>query len=170
MRLLAAIGALTVVVAVAGAVYFLGGFYSVAATEPHFDIVAWGLERVREASIKRHSVGAPPISLEDPAIVQAGARAFAERGCVTCHGAPGATWAKFSEALRPDPPDLVEMGKEHAPGELFWAIKNGIKFTGMPGFGLIGVEDKEIWAIVAFVKKLPTVSETDFKLWTAPAH
>lgn len=28
----------------------------------------------------------------------------------------------------------------------------------MPSFGLIKTEDKEIWAVVAFVKKLPTVS------------
>jgi len=168
MKLLAAIGAVTIVAAVAASIYFFGGFYSVAATEPHFEVVAWALERVREASIKRHSADVPPVSLEDPAIVQTGARAFAERGCVNCHGAPGATWAKFSEGLRPDPADLVEVGKEHDPGQLFWVIKNGLKFTGMPGFGLIGASDKEIWAIVAFVKKLPNVSEEDFKLWSAP--
>jgi hypothetical protein len=30
------------------------------------------------------------------------------------------------------------------------------------------VPDREIWAIAAFVKKLPIVSEADFKAWTAP--
>jgi hypothetical protein len=39
--------------------------------------------------------------------------------------------------------------------------------TGMPSFGLIEVPDQEIWTIVAFVKKLPSVSEADFKAWTA---
>ena len=39
--------------------------------------------------------------------------------------------------------------------------------TGMPSFGSIGVSDQEIWTIVAFVKKLPTMSEADFKAWTA---
>jgi hypothetical protein len=40
----------------------------------------------------------------------------------------------------------------------------------MPGFGLIEVGDPEIWSIVAFVKKLPSVSEADYKTWTeAPA-
>jgi hypothetical protein len=28
------------------------------------------------------------------------------------------------------------------------------------------VPDQEIWTIVAFVKKLPNVSEADFKAWT----
>jgi hypothetical protein len=31
------------------------------------------------------------------------------------------------------------------------------------------VDGKEIWTIVAFVKKLPSVSEVDFKAWTMPA-
>jgi hypothetical protein len=39
--------------------------------------------------------------------------------------------------------------------------------TGMPSFGAIDVPDQEIWSIVAFVKKLPTVSDDDFKTWTA---
>jgi hypothetical protein len=37
----------------------------------------------------------------------------------------------------------------------------------MPSFGLIEVPDREIWTIVAFVKKLPSVSEADFKDWSA---
>jgi hypothetical protein len=39
--------------------------------------------------------------------------------------------------------------------------------TGMPSFGKIGAEDKEVWSIVAFIKKLPTVTEEDFKAWSA---
>jgi hypothetical protein len=38
--------------------------------------------------------------------------------------------------------------------------------TGMPSFGAIEVSDHEIWTIVAFVKKLPTASDDDFKAWT----
>jgi hypothetical protein len=42
--------------------------------------------------------------------------------------------------------------------------------TGMPSFARIEVGDPEIWTIVAFIKKLPTVTEADFKSWTeAPA-
>jgi len=51
-------------------------------------------------------------------------------------------------------------------GELFWVIKNGINMTGMPSFGKIEVPDQEIWTIVAFLKKLPSVSEADYKSWS----
>lgn len=167
MRLLSLIGALAIIVAVGAAVFFFGGYYNIAATQPDPGVVAWALEHVREASIKRHAIDKPPVSLEDPAIVQAGARAFATRGCVNCHGGPGAPWAKFSEGMRPDPPDLKDVVKELEPAEIFWVIRNGINMTGMPGFALAEVPNQEIWTIAAFVKKLPGVSEADYKAWTA---
>jgi mono/diheme cytochrome c family protein len=167
MRLLAWIGALAIIVAIALPIYFFGGFYNVAATDQHFNIVTWALDRVRIASINHHATDKPTGSLADPATVQAGAKAFSERGCVSCHGAPGATWAKFTEALYPSPPDLAEVGQHRTPEQIFWVVKHGLKFTGMPGFAAIDVKDDEIWKIVAFVKKLPSVSEADFKAWTA---
>jgi mono/diheme cytochrome c family protein len=167
MRLLTFIGALAIIVGVVAAVYFFGGFYSVAATQEDPGIVKWALEKVRTASIDRHATDKPPIALDDPAVVPAGARAFIARGCANCHGAPGVEWNKFAEGLRPDPPDLKEIANERAPRQLFWVVKNGINMTGMPSFSRAGVEDPEIWTIVAFVKKLPSVSEADFKAWTA---
>ncbi|MGO9769038.1 MAG: c-type cytochrome [Roseiarcus sp.] len=166
MRIFAFIGALAIVGAVAAAVFFFGGFYSVAQTEEK-GVVAWALATVRASSIARHAGGAPPISLDDPATVQAGARAYAAIGCVNCHGGPGVGWAKFSEGLQPVPADLKQMGRDLTPSELFWAVKNGVTMTGMPGFGAAGASDQQIWTIVAFLRKWPTLSEADYKAWTA---
>jgi mono/diheme cytochrome c family protein len=167
MRLLAAIGALGIVVAILAAVFFFGGFYSVAGTQEDPAFVKWALAKVRNASIARHATGRPPGNLGDAATVQAGARQFMERGCVNCHGAPGVEWAKFSEGMHPDPPDLKEDVANDAPERIFWVVKNGINMTGMPSFGSIGVGDDDIWKIVAFVKQLPHVTEADYKTWTA---
>jgi mono/diheme cytochrome c family protein len=167
MRILALIGALGIIGAIAAAVYFFGGFYSVAGTQEDPAIVHWALLKVRTASIERHAKDPVPGNFNDPATIQAGARKFAEQGCGTCHGGPGVTWAKFSEGLRPDPPDLKEVVNELTPSELFWVIKNGINMTGMPSFALAGAKDEDIWQIAAFVKKLPTVTEADYKSWTA---
>jgi mono/diheme cytochrome c family protein len=166
--LLAAIGAFSIVVAIGAAVYFFGGFYSVAATE-EIAPVAWVLAHIRQASVDRHATLGPPISLDDDAVVRTGARAFATRGCTNCHGAPGVKWAKFTEGMQPYPPDLKDIVNDREPRQLYWVIKNGIKMTAMPSFGAIGVPDQEIWSVVAFLKKLPTVSEDDFRAWSAPA-
>ncbi len=166
MRFLAFIGALAILVAIAAAVFFFGGFYSVAATQEDSAPIAWALSHVREASIAHHATDTPPASLNDPATIRAGARAFAERGCVACHGGPDVHWAKFSEGLNPSPPDLKKIVADIQPSQLFWIVKNGIKMTGMPSFAKAGVPDAEIWSIVAFLKKLPTVSGADFRLWS----
>jgi mono/diheme cytochrome c family protein len=168
MRILAAIGALAIIVAVGAVVFFFGGFYRVAGTAEDPAIVRWTLIQVRTASINRHAHDQPPATFNDPAKVQAGARAFAQQGCANCHGAPGVNWAKYSEGLRPDPPDLKELVNDRTPSQLFWVIKNGINMTGMPSFQLAGAKDEDIWSIAAFLKKLPTISEADYKAWTAP--
>jgi hypothetical protein len=167
MKFLSFVGALAIIAAVAAGVFFFGGFYNIAATEPDLGVVAWALGAVRDASINRHATDAPPMSMEEPATIQAGARAFASRGCTVCHGGPGVMWAKFSEGLRPDPPDLKDLVKDLTPSQIFWVVRNGINMTGMPGFALVEVPDQELWTIAAFVKKLPDVSEEDYKKWTA---
>jgi mono/diheme cytochrome c family protein len=168
MKFLAFIGVIAIIVAAGAAVFFFGGFYSVAGTAGEPAFVTAALIHVRVASIDRNAVEVPSIALDDPAAVKAGARAFNERGCVNCHGGPGAKWAKFSEGLHPSPPDLKEVVNGLEPRHLFWVIKNGINMTGMPSFGPTGVPDGEIWTIVAFLKKLPGVSDQDFKTWTQP--
>jgi len=167
MRVLAAIGALAIAVVIAAAVFFFAGFYDVAASSDDPGLVNWALPRIREASIERRAGTDPPVKLDDPAVIRDGARAFAEQGCVGCHGGPGVEWSKFSEGLNPGPPDLKDIAKDIGPGQIFWVVKNGIRMTGMPSFGKIGLADDQIWKIAAFVKKLPEVSEADYKAWTS---
>jgi mono/diheme cytochrome c family protein len=166
---LSIVGFLTILCAIFAAAFFFGGFFNVAASEDDPDLVNWALEYVRTASIARHATVRPTSSLDDPALVQAGAKAFSQRGCVQCHGGPGVEWSKFSEGLNPGPPDPKDVVDDMLPQELFWVIKNGIKMTGMPSFGKTEVPDTEIWSMVAFLKKLKTVSEADYKAWTAGA-
>jgi len=167
MRFLAFIGLLAIIAGILIAGYFFGGFFDVAATWEDPAPVASALVRVRTAAIARRAHDKPPGALDDPATITAGARQYAKAGCGNCHGAPGVEWAKFSEGLNPAPPDLKEVVAERDPAALFWVVKNGIRMTGMPSFGKAGVADAELWQIVAFLKKLPGVSETDFKTWTA---
>jgi len=167
MRILAAIGALAILFALSVGTYFLGGFYNVAAATDEPGPVAWALTRVRLASIARHETDKPPFALNDAAVVREGARQFAQNGCVHCHGGPGAPWSKFSEGLNPGPPDLKDIANDRSAATIFWVVKNGIRMTGMPSFAKAGMSDNQVWQIAAFVKKLPGMSEADYRAWTA---
>ena len=85
--------------------------------------------------------------------------------CVMCHGAPGIEAGEAREGLNPQPPLLAKVKDlvTDPPGELFWVIKNGIKMTGMPAWGPTH-SDEKIWAMVAFVRKLPNLSAEEYKV------
>ena len=164
---LAVIGALAILGSIGAAVFFFGGYFNVAASHPDAKVVNWALVKVRMASITRRATDQPPAgTLDDPATIQAGALAYSKNGCANCHGQPGVESATFSEGLNP-PPDLRKVITERRPQELFWVIKNGIKMTAMPSFDMDKppLRDKEIWTIVAFLTKLSSVSDKNFKAW-----
>ena len=168
MRFLALIGALAIIAAIAAAIFFFGGFYNVGQTADNPAIVDWALASIRGASVVARGTETPPANLDDSETVKAGARLYSTIGCVNCHGGPpNANWAKFSEGLVPIPADLKVWGKTRTPAELFWAIRSGIKFTGMPSFALAGAPDDQIWTIVAFIRNLPSMSDADYQEWTA---
>ena len=171
MRILALVGALAIAVAIGAAIFFFGGFYSVAATAAEPGIINWALVNVRVASINRRATDNSPASFDDPSAVQAGARAFAARGCLNCHGGPGVKWAKFTEGMMPYPPDLKDVAKDREAPQLFWVVKNGIKMTGMGAELRLdrGVSDQEIldYRSIRQENADRVGSAMDFKAWTA---
>ena len=62
--------------------------------------------------------------------------------------------------MYPKPPALTASAKQWSPGELFWIIRNGIKMSGMPAWP--DHRDDDIWSIIAFLQKLPNMSEQDY--------
>ncbi|GAB4109946.1 MAG: hypothetical protein OHK0050_03090 [Roseiflexaceae bacterium] len=74
--------------------------------------------------------------------------------CAVCHGATGDGRGSFGEALYPPATNLQlidTQGKTDA--ELFWIIKNGLSFLGMPAYA-DRYEDTDIWAMVAYIRTL----------------
>jgi mono/diheme cytochrome c family protein len=152
---------------IAGLVVILGGFgliysgvYDVSATAPHWGITHWISETARVRSIKAHAAGitVPPV-FDDPAKVLIGVEHFAAH-CTVCHGAPGVPKGDIARGLYPPPPDLAKTAQLFSPAELFWITKHGIKMTGMPAWS--DHSDEDLWATVAFLKKLPGMTEQDY--------
>ena len=149
------------VLAIGGTLTFIySGIYDVAATSPHWPITYWAMETVRMRSIKmRASSITPPDDLVTDTTVVRGTEHFAAH-CASCHGAPGVPRGETGERLYPQPADLTHAADRYTPGELFWILKNGIKMSGMPSWA--DHSDDELWSSVAFIEKLPTMSDADY--------
>ena len=149
---------LLVVIAGAGLIY--SGLYNVAATHPHWPVTRWAMERIRTHSIKAHASGIQvPSGLDDPGKLAVGVEHYAAH-CAICHGAPGVPHSEIAEGLYPPPPNLAVAVKPYNQAELFWILKHGIKMTGMPAWS--GHSDAELWATVAFLGKLPAMTQPEY--------
>jgi ketosteroid isomerase-like protein/mono/diheme cytochrome c family protein len=155
-----AVVVVTVLVLLAlGAVAIAAGAYNVAADEPHSGLVLGILEAARERSIAVRAAGIKVPGLDDPAMAGRGAGNY-DAMCVECHLAPGAADSELSAGLYPAPPNLATHSHGDA-AEAFWIIKHGIKATGMPAWGR-RMEDQYIWELVAFLRKLPSLSAEQY--------
>jgi mono/diheme cytochrome c family protein len=151
---------------VAGAVIALG-VYNIGADAPHTRPVYSLIEAVRERSIKvRASRISAPGNLDSPQRIASGAGLYAEM-CSGCHLAPGMMPSELSQGLYPQAPELARHYHDD-DAEAFWTIKHGVKMTAMPAWGRTH-SDELIWDMVAFLRKLPTLSPDTYKTMTEAA-
>jgi cytochrome c553 len=155
-------GLVLVAVGVVGAFLFAwSGLYSVAASRGHFPFMSWFLEFGMRNSVETHAWSIDPPLLDDPALHERGPGHF-HLGCAPCHGAPGLPSNPITEGMLPEPPDLSRSALEWEPKHLFWIVKHGLKYTGMPAWPAQERED-EVWALVAFLEKLPQMDAAEYR-------
>lgn len=148
----------------AGALVFVGGgFVPIAADEGHWPVTRKLLQFAMHRSVATQSLGirAPP--LDDPALVRKGAGHYAG-SCMPCHGGPGVERPVLPRAMLPEPPPLVRVmaSRQWSRPQLFWIVKHGIKYTAMPAW-VTQRRDDEVWAMVAFLERLPGMSPQGFR-------
>jgi mono/diheme cytochrome c family protein len=74
--------------------------------------------------------------------------------CASCHGATGDGRGVFGQTTYPLATDLTSAeATALSEAQLFWITKNGLSFTGMPGFGG-QYADQDIWSIVTYLRQL----------------
>jgi mono/diheme cytochrome c family protein len=157
---------------VAGFIY--SGIYPIGADVPHNKLEFWLLETLRNKAIERASSEISVPSLESAELLLAGGPDYNDM-CAGCHLKPGKDQSDMSIGLYPTPPNLSAEGdtEEYEHGDVqqlasrqFWVIKHGIKASGMPAWGATH-DDQRIWAMVAFLQKLPQLSPEEYQILTA---
>lgn len=158
-------GVAVLVVAIAGlAAFAWSGIYNVGADDQHTRPVHVFLETMRKRSIEvRAQRLQPPFDLTGAERIRQGSGNY-DAMCIACHLAPGMGETELSLGLNPSPPNLSKESVD-ATGA-FWAIKHGIKASGMPAWGG-SMDDEYIWNMVAFLQEMPNMDATQYRTLVA---
>ncbi|MCB0320706.1 MAG: hypothetical protein KDD60_07240, partial [Bdellovibrionales bacterium] len=74
----------------------------------------------------------------------------------------GSGGTMISKGMYPPTPDMASSRtQELSDGELFYIIREGIRFSGMPGFG---GSDDENWKLVQFIRHIPELSKEEVEM------
>jgi mono/diheme cytochrome c family protein len=172
LRLVAKTATLTLLTAAAlgaaaGFTVLRAGWYNIGATSPHLPIVYKLLEQAMRYSVRHHAreVAVPPPGGQ--AQVLRGAAVYRDN-CAQCHGGPGFAQSIHGMSMQPLPGPLADASKHWKPRELYWITRHGIKMSGMPAWEF-HLSDDEMWAVVAFLNRLPALSAADYRALTADA-
>ena len=98
-----------------------------------------------------------PVPLSPEVLAEARAH-FADH-CATCHGNDG-KGTDMGKRMYPKAPDMtLDATQKLSDGELFATIENGIRLTGMPGFGTGTAESAYgSWTLVHLIRHLPKLT------------
>ena len=153
--------------------FIYSGYYPMGADVPHNQATYWLLETMRERSIARAADEIQVPDLSSPAMLLAGGADYNDM-CSACHLKPEVLQNDMSIGLYPAPPNLALSPNEPVDGvdpdqaarRNYWIIKHGIKASGMPAWGPTHDDDR-IWAMVAFLQKLPELTPDQYQIITA---
>ncbi|HKU54241.1 MAG TPA: cytochrome c [Rhizomicrobium sp.] len=164
LRTVALVAGALILTGLAGAGLFaVFGIYNIAADTPHLSLTRQfvGYVRQRSIAVRAASIVAP--DLTNKQMIAEGASDY-EAMCTGCHLAPGMAENEMRPGMNPKPPVLASV-PALAPTTQFWIIKHGIKMTGMSAWGVTH-SDEEIWNMVAFLQRLPTLSAQQYRVLT----
>lgn len=150
------------------AIAIVSGAHNISATEKHWGITEKTIGWVRDSLIEVHAKNLTVPQLDDRDVLSNGFKHY-HAMCTECHLAPGFKATEISMGLYPQPPVFHERTpvteqtiRSDTIRKYFWVIKNGLKMTGMPAWGL-SHDDQSIWSMAAFVVKLHGMSAAEYE-------
>ena len=155
--------------AAAGLLFAWSGIFNIAASSGHWQITDWFLHWTMRNSVRTHSffdTPNDPVATDGQLVSAAGHFAAA---CASCHGAPGQPPSPVMQRATPHAPDLSVNARQWSDAQLFYILRHGVKYTGMPGWAA-EERDDEIRRMVAFVRRLPGMSAQQYRTLAGQAR
>jgi mono/diheme cytochrome c family protein len=148
----------------AGALVIFGGAIrqGVGTRRDPTSLEARVARQLRHLVIPRAAREQPNPEPVSPEVLREAVAHFADH-CASCHGNNGKGRTEIGKNLYPKAPDMAAPETQQlSDGELFYIIKNGVRFTGMPAWGDDSSEsDRDSWKLVHFIRYLPKITEAE---------
>jgi mono/diheme cytochrome c family protein len=150
--------ALLACIVIAGSVVLMGA-HGFSAREQPGALERWVARRARSMAVPAGAKGQTNAIVDSPEVL-AQARAHWADHCAACHANNGSGDTEMGKHMYPPAPDMREADTQNlSDGELFYIIQNGIRLTGMPGWGGGSDHDAEdSWKLVRFIRHLPKLT------------
>jgi cytochrome c553 len=161
------VGAMAFGIVIIAAAVVISGVIPIRASSGHWAITAALLDFAKTRSVATYSWTSTAPRLDDENLVLRGSGHY-DIACASCHGGPGMQIPPTVAASTPPPPDLIPRIARWTPEQLFTIVKHGIKFTGMPAWPA-QQRDDEVWAMVAFLQRLPQLDAAAYRRLTGAA-
>ena len=166
-RWLIPIAAFLLLIVLGGFLVVVSGIMPIKASSRHWPITSWLLNFAMRRSVVTHALTTQTPRLDDPGMIVKGATHY-DFGCRPCHGGPELPQPAIAAQMTPHPPHLPPAIRQWRARELFYIVKHGVKFTGMPAWPA-QQRDDEVWAMVAFLQQMPALTAQQyFKLARSP--
>ena len=151
-------------VAAGAYLYFSLGYAPVATSAPPMPFEERMANMALHARIAKEAPSGVPVPADEVNLV-AGAQLYQEH-CAVCHGVSGQSETAIAKGMFPKPPQFFQgHGVTDDPvGETYWKAKNGIRLTGMPGFGA-SLNEQQLWQVslmLSHADKLPPSAQKVF--------
>jgi mono/diheme cytochrome c family protein len=144
----------------AGYLFVICGGMPVATKGPPLPLERFLARKALHAAMDPE-VGKPsPLPADEPNLL-AGAHVY-QAQCAVCHGRLGQPEPAVAQGMFPHPPQLLPPRKgvtDDEVGETYWKVKNGIRLTGMPGYGA-SLSDPEMWQVSLLLLHADKLPET----------
>jgi mono/diheme cytochrome c family protein len=118
-------------------------------------------ETLRDAAIPtRYKAMKNPVATT-PGVLEEATAHWADH-CATCHANNGSGDTMYGRTMYPRPPDMRQQNTQRkSDSELYYIIQNGVRLSGMPAFGAPVDNDLDSWKLVAFIRHLPSLSQSE---------
>ncbi len=139
--------------------YFATGRAPVATSEKPIPFEKMLAHRALDAHIAKEMPHNAPIPADEANYI-AGAQVYHDH-CEVCHATSQGKQTAIAQGMFPTPPKLL-VGKgvtDDEAGETYWKVSNGIRLTGMPGFGK-ALSETQMWQVSLLLANADKLSDS----------